>query len=136
MFSLGLALNERKQRLKELERSIQLGEQLGLAEEEITEIKRELLALMRSSAVDKAVLGKADVDKAVDKADVDKAVDKADVDKAVDKADVDKAVAEKTAVQGELCCCGCNKNVAESIHFCTKTNRRMLAFCAASGGRT
>jgi len=101
-----VALNERKQRLKELERSIQLGEELGLPKEEITLFKRELLTLMRSSAVDKAVLG---------------------------KADVDKAVAEKTAVQGELCCCGCNNNVAESNHFCTKTNRRMLAFCAASG---
>ena len=93
-----VALYKRKQRLKELERSIELGQELGFPEEEITLFKRELFTLMRSSA------------------------------------DVDKAVAEKTAVQGELCCCGCNNNVAESIHFCTKTNRRMMAFCAASGG--
>jgi hypothetical protein len=46
------------------------------------------------------------------------------------------SVAAKTAVQEELCCCGCEKNVMESAHFCAKTNRRIWAFCVPSGSRS
>ena len=47
-------------------------------------------------------------------------------DKVIDKDNED-------ANDSGLCCCGCGNAASGSLHWCSKTNRRIMAFCMQPG---
>ncbi len=119
--------NERKQRMKELEKAIDMAVLLELPQEEIRELRMELYKYTRGELCCVKSTPVAESTVAVPKVQPPSV--------AVETSGQPPSVAEKTAVQEELCCCGCGNNVAESAHFCAKTNRRILAFCVPRGSR-
>jgi len=49
------------------------------------------------------------------------------------KEDNDDDNDKEENVNESMCCCGCTNNVSQAVHFCSKTNRRIMSFCMVSG---